>query len=102
MSHEKSAAQTELLIEGGGIVTISLQGVHLYINAAEEISYLETEPTFSREALKVLEFVARDLSHELIGMNDGGMEDLGDGAIRHWLTQTWFPEEKEVEMTKAS
>jgi hypothetical protein len=71
-------------------IALDCGGVLLYVNGAEEISYIETSPEFEMEALKVCEILARRNGFELMGEDEGGVEEFEDGRVRHWLAQTAF------------
>lgn len=80
-----------------GVISLTLGGVAVYINAETEESWMEfaedTEPlavTFVMNSL-------HSLGYELMDEVDA-IEERPGGVIRNYLAQTWFPREEEVVM----
>ena len=76
----------------GGLLTVVLGGVKLYLNKAEEAFYIEVDALFTKADLKVLADYAIELGYEVMPEWECPPEELSNGVIRHWMA------EREVEV----
>lgn len=103
LTQSGGAVPKPLLILLEGMVTITLGGVGLHIDAAKEESWIDLAPGFDKRALSLVLGSVGRLGYELMDELEG-IEESEDGRIRQYLTQTWFSIEEATgeEMVKAS
>lgn len=80
-----TAVQNTALL--GGILTLAVAGVNLYIDSKMESYYIEVAPEYDRDALVAISRLAGDLGYEVMPEWECPPEHRPDGAIRHWMAE---------------
>ena len=81
------ALAAHLLTQFGGVISLVLGQVELYIDATWG-AYIQAGPDADLTALIEAERVAKRWGYEVMGEDEGGVEDRGNGILRHWLAMT--------------
>ena len=70
-----------------GLLTLVVAGVKLHIDREMEAFFIEVEPSFDRNVLKVMSALADRLGYEAMPRWECPPEQLPNGALRHWLVE---------------
>ena len=79
-----------LIAAKGAIFSLTLLGITLFIDRAEEMTYLDVAPDHSPEALPAFEQLAGLLGYELMPETECLSQELANGSIRTWLVELDF------------